>query len=88
MKKDFWELAVYGIASILSGMLFFFGLMYPDYLYTEEAYRITAPTEVQQVWGITMEEFNELSGEEKFQLISELDMSHIQYKSRLWELLQ
>ena len=52
MKKGILELAVYGIASILSGTLFFFGIMYPDYLYTEETYRIEWESGLEQVLGM------------------------------------
>lgn len=87
MKKELLELAVYGVASILSGMLFFFGLMYPEYLYTEESYTIAAPKETEQLWGISAEEFDALSQQEKVRLLYETDGSNIRYKSKLWETL-
>lgn len=87
MKKKLLELAVYGVASIISGTLFFFGLMYPEYLYTEESYAISAPEDTEELWGISAEEFDDLSQQEKVRLLYELDGAHIRYKSKLWEVL-
>lgn len=87
MKKELLELAVYGLATMISGMLFFFGLMYPEYLYTEESYTITAPEDAEEIWGISEEEFNGLSQQEKVRLLYESDDLHIRYKSKLWEAL-
>lgn len=88
MKKGFLELAVYGIASILSGTLFFFGIMYPDYLYTEETYRIEWESGLEDVWGMDCETFDGLSDQEKVRMLCELDNSHVRYKSKIWETIR
>ncbi len=86
-KKDVLELAVYGLAALLSGALFFFGICYPDYLYTKETYRITADFDMEAEWGVSPEEFEALLEADKLRLIAETDPSRIHYKSKLWEML-
>ena len=88
MKKDLLELIVYGVASIMSGMLFFFGIMYPDYLYTKETYEITAECDTQKLWGLTREQVDELSDVQKARLIGELDQSDLIYESRIWNMIK
>ena len=86
-KKEYLELAVYGLAALLSGTLFFFGICYPDYLYTKETYRITEDFDMETQWGVSPQEFRELSEADKLRLIGETDPSHIHYKSKLWEMI-
>ncbi len=87
LKKDFLELMIYGLAAAVSGMLFFFGLLYPDYLYTEETYQIKKDFDMEEVWGISEEEFSGLSEAQKLSLISDISPSQVRYKSKLWEML-
>lgn len=88
MKKDFAELAVFGLASIISGMLFFFGIMYPNALYTEETYQITSDFDSELLGHISEDTFQKLPQQEKIRLLCELEPSQLQYKSKLWEIIE
>lgn len=41
-KKTYLEVFCYGIMSGFAALLFVFGAMYPEYIYTKESYRVLA----------------------------------------------
>lgn len=88
MKKELLELMVYALAAAMSTMLFFFGLFYPSYTYTEETYTVLAPIVDGEGKIIDRENFEKLSQQEKIKLFYELDPSQIQYESKIWECIQ
>lgn len=84
MKKDFLEIVIYGLAAFFSGSLFFFGLLYPSYVYTEDVCHVTAPYSVEKS-SFSQEEFERLSHKERVAYLEKLNGSQFQYKSRIWE---
>lgn len=87
MKKDFLEMTIYGLAALFSGSLFFFGLLYPSYVYTEDVCQVTAPYSVEGS-SLSQEEFDRLTHKERLAYLEEMDGSQFQYKSRIWECIQ
>jgi len=87
MKRDFFEMMIYGVAALFSGSLFFFGLMYPSYVYTEDVCRVSAPYRMEKD-SFNQEEFNRLSSKEKLVYLEQTDRLQFQYKSRIWECIQ
>ncbi|MBD5543216.1 MAG: hypothetical protein HDR01_02945 [Lachnospiraceae bacterium] len=70
-RKAYFELLCYGVMSGFAALLFVFGTMYPDYIYTGESYRV-----------ITVEG---LSEEELHAPVYELDRSKIKVSGKLYE---
>ncbi len=70
-RKAYLELFCYGAMSGLMALLFVFGVMYPDYIYTGESYRV-----------ITVEG---LSEEDLQKPVYELDRSKIKISGKIYE---
>lgn len=70
-RKAYLELFCYGVMGGFAALLFAFGTMYPEYIYTPETYRV-----------ITMEG---LSEEELQKPVYELDRSKIKVSGKLYE---
>lgn len=74
------ETFVYGILSLMFGMAFFFGVLYPDYGVSPQSYRITECREYLENEGYHTASFSEE--------IKNLDHSRIHYKSYFYERLK
>lgn len=74
------ETFVYGILSLMFGMAFFFGVLYPGYGVSPQSYRIT---ECRQSL-----ENGEKRGDSYWEEIKRLDHSEIHYKSYFYERLK
>ncbi|MCM1161983.1 MAG: hypothetical protein NC412_12255 [Roseburia sp.] len=70
-RKAYLELFCYGAMSGIMALLFVFGAMYPEYIYTGESYRV-----------ITVEG---LSEEELQKPVYELDRSKIRISGKIYE---
>lgn len=74
------ETFVYGMLSLMFGMAFFFGVLYPDYGVSPRSYRITECRESLKEPGKYTVSFLEQ--------IKNTDHSEIQYKSYFYERLK
>lgn len=70
-KKAYLELFCYGIMSGFAALLFVFGTIYPEYIYTEDSYRV-----------LTAEGFSEKELEKP---VYELDKSKIKVSGKIYE---
>ena len=70
-KKAYLELFCYGIMSGFAALLFVFGTIYPEYIYTGDSYRV-----------LTVED---LSEEELDKPVYELDKSKIKVSGKIYE---
>lgn len=78
------ETFIYGILSLMFGMAFFFGVLYPDYGMSAQAYRITECREYLENEQEMETDFTEFTPRE----IRNMASYRIQYKSYFYERLK
>lgn len=80
MKKNMFEAMVYGAISMMFGMLFFFGLMYPTQSIRPDVCRVTKPIVYEGVTYDAMT-FDTMDSHHKLRVITHMDPKKVRVKS-------
>lgn len=80
MKKNMFEALLYGALSMMFGMMFFFGLMYPTQTMRSDVLKVTKPIVYE---GVTYDAktFETMDAQHKMRMISQMNPEQIRIKS-------